>query len=830
MNIKKKLKTVDKYRVEIILSKVQKPGRYTGGEYGSVIKKEKTNLDIVVSYPDLYEIGMANLSIKILYSLFNSIEGVRCERVFAPAPDMEEELRKENVPLFSLETKRSIKNFDIIAFSIGYELTLTNILNILDLGGIHPLKKRRGETDPIVIAGGPAITNPIPFSPFIDCFFLGEAEEWILETFPILANMKKNGATKQKILNEILSHRSIWSDNKEKKALKGLWKGFTQHTSPEMIPIPNIKITQDHGVVEIMRGCPNICRFCSATIFYRPYRQKTFSTILHEVEKNIFRYGYNEITLSSLSTGDYRNILELIKLLNKRFKNIGISFSLPSLRIDSLSLEIFNEISTVRKSGLTFAVETPLSDWQKSINKSIQFDKIVEILKKAKMLGWKLAKFYFMIGLPVTENGTNNLDREVVAISDFVNELYKQVKINLNINISTFVPKAHTPFQWAPQINEQDALDAFSRIKQQIKYRAIKIKYHSPFLSFLEGILSRGDLRAGLLFYKAFLAGARLDAWEDYLNRELWKGVIENENWDVAAETYRARELHEKLPWENISLGTSKKYLLDEYNRAKKHETTDKCQSRCKHKCGVCSKEIKVIDSKMDIFDVKPLLIKKNPQKILFAFQKKNEAKYLSHLDVMQIFERAILRSGYLACMTEGFNPKPKLEFAHPLMLGVESEGEIASAVICNLDNLTSFTQKLNKALPEGIVVSKAKLLKETKKSLMSLFWGSEVEIKNTFGNSSFNLENFTRILREHFEEIDILNIEATRIIFNFPHLPARGFKALREVLEKYLNIEKNFLNNSTEQQKSISATLFIKRKRIFASLANKPISYFELS
>ncbi len=828
MSKKLRRNRIDREQLEIILSKVQKPGRYIGGEYGSIIKRGEDYFDIVISYPDLYEIGMSNLSVKILYSLFNSIEGIRCERVFAPAPDMERELRENGIPLFSLETKRSIYDFDVIGFSIGYELTLTNILNILELGGIEPLKKKRGENDPIVIAGGPAITNPIPFSPFIDCFFLGEAEEWILKTFPSLVNMKKTGASRGEILKKILEDRSIWSDTKEKKTLKSFWGGFSEHTLSSASPVPSIKIAQDHGVVEIMRGCPNICRFCSATIFYRPYRQRRFSKILEDVEKNVFNYGYNEITLSSLSTGDYKNILKLINILNKRFKNIGISFSLPSLRIDSLSLEIFDEISVVRKSGLTFAVETPLSDWQKGINKTIDFEKIVEILRQAKNFGWKLAKFYFMIGLPLTQDSEvqgekDGVDEEVIAISNFVNELYERVKINLNINISTFVPKAHTPFQWAPQISEERAFEAFNKIKQLTKYRAIKIKYHSPFLSFLEGILSRGDSRAGLLFYKAFKAGARLDAWEDYLNKNLWREVIKNENWEVAKETYRARELDEKLPWDTVSLGTSKKYLIEEYNRAKNHQTTTRCLTQCKHRCGVCSKNITVVDAEMDIFDIEPLSLKKEPQKILFSFCKKNNAKYLSHLDVMRIFERAILRGSYLACMTEGFNPKPKLEFAHPLMLGMESEEEIATVVICNLDNLELFREKLNSSLPEGIQISRAKILKETRKSLMSLLWGSQIQIKNSFGDFSFDLEQYSERIKTNFKEIEIMKETPSEIHLKVPQIPKRGLKALTQDLQMNLN-------TFTAHPKPITSTLLMKREKLFTTLNNKPVSFFHLS
>ncbi len=828
--------SLDKSKLYKILSLVEKPGRYIGGEYGSIVGKKDVHLNVVISYPDLYEIGMSNLSVKILYSLMNSIEGVSCERVFAPAPDMERELIREKLPLFSIENQKPLKDFDIIGFSVGYELTLTNILNILQLGGINPLKERREKNSPIVIAGGPGLMNPIPFSPFIDFFFLGEAEDWITSLFPELVKLKKNGADRKILREKILESKNIWAPEKPKRITKGFWRNFSDSKDNIIVPVPNIKTVQDHGVVEIMRGCPNICRFCSATIFYRPYRQKSFSNVLREVEKNIFQFGYNEITLSSLSSGDYENILELIKLLNKRFKNIGVSFSFPSLRIDSLSIELFNEISTVRKSGLTFAVETPLREWQEAINKRIDFEKIVEILKKAKANGWKLAKFYFMIGLPGFSDKEKRLDREVEAISDYLNKLYKLVRININVNIATFVPKANTPFAWVAQIDEESALRAFNEIKKRMKYRAVRIKYHSPFLSFLEGIISRGDERAGLLFYEAFKRGARLDAWEDYLKRNVWKNVIENADWDIRYETYRERTIEEKLPWENINFGTSKKYLLKEYEKAQMGLQTPRCEVDCKAKCGVCSSKIRVVNAIKDVKDTEEIFqyTKHTKQgKLLFSFFKHGRARYLSHLDTMRIFERSLLRSGYFACLTEGFNPKPKIEFASPLSLGMESDEEIATVEICNLDSPENFQERINQVLPDGFGITRVRLLDNKQKSLMSLFWGSVIEVTNTIEDISFDfqelLSNITEkssgitVLLNKARSVSLTNTEADRekLIVRVKQVPKRGIRFLIGLVDTIVN----------KDQKIIGPQMFLKRlKTLSKGKDETPISYFDLS
>ena len=724
-----------------LLHGIEKPGRYVGGEYGLRLKEGPGLLRVAICYPDLYEIGMSNLSVRLIYRLLNCLEGVACERVFAPAIDFEAALRARRLPLYSLESFSPLRGFDLLGFSVGYELTFTNLLNILDLGGISLRARERGPGEPLVIAGGPAVTNPVPFGAFLDAVFIGEIEGEAIGLFAELGRLKRGGAGRSELLERIRAEPYVWAAGKDGPVRRVHWSGFGAGgpaAGPDAepgggaapFPVPSIRTVQDHGVVEIMRGCPNGCRFCHAGNFYRPFRLKEPEAIAQEVQAQVYGCGYREITLSSLSSGDFPGIAGLVRNLNRRFRAQRVSFALPSLRLDSLALELLSELSAVRKSGLTFAVETPSADWQRGINKPAPLERTVQVLQEARQRGWRSAKFYFMIGLPVAEGRD-----EAGPLVEFLSEVRRRTRMSLTANVSAFIPKPHTAFQWSAQLTEPAALERIRSVKRGLAAEGIKVRYHSPFLSFLEGVISRGDQRAGELMLQGFLRGARFDAWEDQVRWEVWREVLASAGWPVEEETCRERALEEPLPWSEVRLGVGERYLKEELRRARAGELTAACCSECGQPCGVCGGGVRPRDSVTQLPAAAP---EPEPpasgQRVLFSFSKSGTAVFLGHLDLLGVFERSLLRAGYLTAFTEGFNPKPRLEFAHPLSLGVESREEIALVELRGFDGTESFLRRMNGALPEGLRVERVKVLHAyrpgaKKLSPMALFWGADYRV-----------------------------------------------------------------------------------------------------
>ena len=705
-----------------ILQSVEKPARYVGGEYGSLLK-DNAALSVAISYPDLYEIGMSNNAVRILYNILNALPDVQCERVFAPAPDFEARLRAAGIPLFSLESGRALRDFDLIGFSFGYELTITNALAILECGGVSVETAARGADEPIVIVGGPAAGNPVPFGVFADCVFIGEAEGWAERAFSDLGRMKKQGASRADLLSCLRADPSIWYTGRTEKVRRALWRGFAAQLADTCFPVPSMRVVQDHGTVEIMRGCPNACKFCHATVYYRACRRKARDLILREVDHLVRAGGYREITLSSLSSGDYTGIHDLVQDLNSRYAPLLVSFALPSLRVDSLGLQLLAEISHVRKSGLTFAVETARDEWQQEIRKKAGLGKVVEILREARSQGWRAAKFYFMVGLPASFE-----QDEASAIVDFLSEVQATTGMSLNVNVAAFIPKPHTPYQRSAQITEDKALERIMAVKAGLRASGFKIGYHAPFLSVLEGIVSRGDERAGRLVLDAYRRGARLDAWEEHIRIDIWREAISAAGWDVISETCRQRAQDEKLPWDLVALGLSASEISDVQPLVSQRQPATSSPAA----------------SPPAISPVAPLGIADAAgiagtadaawMRLLFTFSKTGRSVFISHLDLMTVMERALARAGYRARFTEGFNPKPRLEFASPLGLGIASMEEVACIDLRGLDSTSSFLSRMNSALPPGIAIRRAAAVLPPvplapRRSLMSACWGAEYEV-----------------------------------------------------------------------------------------------------
>jgi len=711
-----------------LLLSVEKPARYVGGEVG-ILADSSDPFRTLIAFPDLYEIGMGNQAVRIIYNSMNNIQDISCDRAFAPAPDFEKLLREKNLPLYGLDTGISLKSLDILMFTLGYELGLNGVLTMLDVSGIPLHIEERGEEHPIIIAGGPAISNPLAFSPFIDAFWIGEAEAGFFDLASDLAQMKKRGQSRADLFEKISGHPNVWVKGKE-KATRAIFTGFGDIAQAAALaavyPIPSMKIVQHHGTVEIMRGCPNGCRFCHAGFWYRPMRPKPQDVILSQVNEMVTKGGWQEISLSSLSSGDYDGISELVENLNQKFRDLHVSFQLPSLKVSGFALDLIEKISVTRKSSLTFAVETPQDAWQMSINKEVTRDSVVAILEEAKRRGWGKAKFYFMIGLPLPAEEKAALLNEEEEIVSFITDIARRTRMRFNINVGIFIPKPHTPYRWAVQIDSETAERKLNFIRSKLKPYGHKVSVSDPLISRIEGLLSRGTERAGLMCEEAFKSGSRLDAWDEYINKDKWLELLEKES-----------ETADLVSWDSIDSCVSSEYLLKELEKSNNAVRTPSCKEKCSL-CGVCTEENRIKRLSKSQFLVNHIKKEVNEDeekradpsiyRVLFEFSKKKGAVFHGHLSLIEIFSMSFRRAGIHVLYTQGFNPLAKVEFASPLSIGISADGEVAAADFADEVQADGFRDTLNKELPQGIRIERAEghLIKSgmKKHSLSSLLWG----------------------------------------------------------------------------------------------------------
>ena len=609
-----------------ILLQIDKAARYIGGEVNAVMKnKEDVDIRFAMAFPDVYEIGMSNLGMMILYDMFNKRDDVWCERLFSPWTDLDKIMREEHIPLFTLESQNPVKDFDFLGITLGYEMCYTNVLQLLDLSGIALLSADREENDPVIIGGGACAYNPEPLAEFFDLFYIGEGETVYDALFDAYKANKKAGGSRSDFLLKAAQIPGIYvpslyevtykedgtiesfhptcegvSEKVEKQLIIDMDKDYNNLEAPV---VPHIKATQDRVTLEIQRGCIRGCRFCQAGMIYRPTRERDVEKLKKAARTMLQKTGHEEISLSSLSSSDYSHLKEIVNFLIDEFRDEAVNISLPSLRIDAFALDVMSKVQDVKKSSLTFAPEAGSQRLRNVINKGLTEEDILHGAGEAFKGGWNQVKLYFMLGLPTeTEDDMKGIAHLAQKIAETYYETVpkeqRKGKVQINVSTSFFVPKPFTPFQWAPMFREEDFIEKAkivkNEIRSQLNQRSIRYNWHEPDVTVLEGFLARGDRRCSKVILKAYEKGALYDAWSESFHYDIWKEAFKETGVDIEFYTLRERSTDEILPWDFIDAGVTKKFLIREWEQAKAETVTPNCRQKCsgcgvlKYKGGVC--------------------------------------------------------------------------------------------------------------------------------------------------------------------------------------------------------------------------------------------------
>lgn len=713
---------------------ISKPSRYLGGEINAIKKDlSQVRLKFCLAFPDVYEVGMSHLGLQILYHILNNQPDIACERLFAPWPDMENFLRTRRLPLVTLESSRPPREFDIIGFSLQYELNYTGVLNILDLTGIPFYAQERGEEYPLIIGGGPLTANPEPAADFFDFFVLGDGEEIILEICREIMDYKEKNEPKLELLKRLAQIEGIYipsffqvtyyPDGRLDKIIP-LQEGYhhakrrvladlDQGEFPQQPLLPYMEIIHDRLNIEIARGCTRGCRFCQAGMIYRPLRERSPQKILQLVEGGLKSTGYDEVSLLSLSTGDYSQIDRVLPQIINLYQDKKIAVSLPSLRVETLSPLLIEKIRQIRKTGFTLAPEAGTDRLRRFINKNNTAEDLLSTIRAVFEGNWRLIKLYFMIGLP---SETEEDLAGIVSLCQRALKVARQVKnsAQINVSISTFIPKPHTPFQWECQSSLAEVYAKQKFLKEKLPQRGLNLKWTDPQLSILEGVFARGDRRLSKVLEIAYTLGCRLDGWGDHFRYDLWLKAFAQAGLDPSFYTSRARDLQEVLPWDHLDMRISKHFLMAERKKAWQLIPTPDCRHNSCLGCGVCwgaEQLANRLAPELSSFPEYPPALEVKRPSLLYRYRlqysKLGMAKLLSHLELSRLMMRAFRRADIPLVFSQGFHPSPRISFGPPLPVGYESTAEFLDFLSGEKFWASAILTRLNKVLPAGIQILK---------------------------------------------------------------------------------------------------------------------------
>ncbi len=820
--------------LEKILKKVERPSRYLNGEWNAIIKdplKVKTKIALV--FPDTYEIGMSYLGLKILYSILNKREDILAERVFSPWIDFERELRERNIPLFSLENRIPLKEFDIVGFSLLYELNYTNVLNILDLGKI-PLKSSERDLDyPLIIAGGPAVFNPEPLAEFFDLFFLGDGEEGFLEIVDKFNSLKGKVKNKIEMLEHLSEIRGVYipcfyesyeqkdfpllavkpKNSFPEKIRKRVIRDLDKYSFPDKVVVPLIEAVFDRITLEISRGCPQRCRFCQAASIYLPYRIRMPERVIDCAIRSISETGFENISLTTLSPTDYPYLEDTIKILMDNISRKKIALSLSAIRPSGLSEDIIENIKKVRKTGFTIAPEAGSERLRRVINKNLTEDEIILAAEKAFSYGWRLLKLYFMIGLPTEKQ--EDLEEIVTLIEKIFNVGWAILDgyPKIHLSLTSFIPKPHTPFQWLGMEDKEILEEKFRYIKNNLKrYPWVRFKDHPVEMSIVEAIISRGDRRLNRVIETAWRKGARFDSWRDLFNEQIWFDAFSENKIDYKIYLSQFPE-DSVLPWDHIETGFKKDYLLKELERGLKGVQTPSCLSNDCNSCKGCVYPVK-LSEKIYIRNIESPKIKKigyigkkQEETKLYRceYAKSGKAKYLSHLDLIRTIERSFRRANIPVNFSKGFHPKMLISYCPALPLGMEGKREILEFNTDYVLEEEEFLKEINKFLPQGIqflslkeISPENKLAKSIKGFLYSLKINEEVisalnrvkKERKWKGLSNYQVhKKLVQKIKSENNLIEEIIIDEDKVYFYVIYRKEKPLK-IQELIRKYYLIE----------------------------------------